>query len=142
MPPRPTPEPPTWCPLPPSLAPDRVTRADRFARAHPFTDIGADALHTAAVFALEFAERTRLRAMRDFPLEMFAGVHLPGELYGFDRLRADCVRALPFFFLWLGRTGDLTPHEAASLARRARALRRGGFALTARAPGSERSGRL
>lgn len=123
-------EPPTQCALPSVLASDRSTRADAFVRCHGFADIPEDALHAAAVFTIEYFERLRLASWVDFPVEAFAGVHLPGELYGFDALRASVVRALPFFFAWLARVGALSAAEAAALAKRAREVHLGAYRAT------------
>lgn len=127
---RPTAEPPTLCALPVVLAPDRSSRADAFVRTHAFVDIPDDALHATAVFTIEYFERLCLSAWADFPVEAFAGVHLPGELYGFDALRAGVTRALPFFFAWLARVGAVSGVEAVALAKRAREVHRGAYRAT------------
>lgn len=119
------------CALPRVLGSDRSSRADAFVLAHAFVDVPEDALHAVAVFAIEYFERLGLSAWSDFPVEAFAGVHLPGELYGFDGLRAGATRALPFFFAWLGRVGDLSAVEAAALAKRAREIHQGAYRPTA-----------
>lgn len=119
------------CALPRVLGSDRSSRADAFVLAHAFVDVPEDALHAVAVFAIEYFERLGLSAWSDFPVEAFAGVHLPGELYGFDGLRAAATRALPFFFAWLGRVGDLSAVEAAALAKRAREIHQGAYRPTA-----------
>ena len=126
-------EPPTVCALPLVLASDRSSRADAFVHVHAFVDIPADALHATAVFTIEYFERLRLSAWADFPVEAFAGVHLPGELYGFDVLRAGVVRALPFFFAWLTRVGALSAVEAVALAKRAREVHLGAYRATSAA---------
>jgi hypothetical protein len=131
-------EPPTVCALPLVLASDRSSRADAFAQAHAFVDIPADALHATAVFTIEYFERLRLGAWADFPVEAFAGVHLPGELYGFDVLRAGVVRALPFFFGWLARLGAVSGAEAVALAKRARDVHVGAHRATSVAGASLR----
>lgn len=120
------------------LASDRSSRADAFVQAHAFADVPEDALHAVAVFTIEYFERLRLGAWADFPVEAFLGVHLPGELYGFDALRAGAARALPFFFGWLARTGALSPVEAVALSQRAREVHRGAYRATsaAGAPGA------
>lgn len=124
-------EPPTVCALPSVLASDRSSRADAFVQAHAFVDVPEDALHAVAVFAIEYFERLGLSAWSDFPVEAFAGVHLPGELYGFDSLRVAATRALPFFFAWLPRLGVLTGVEAAALSKRARDIHQGAYRPTA-----------
>lgn len=124
-------EPPTVCALPSVLSSDRSSRADAFVQAHAFVDVPEDALHAVAVFAIEYTERLGLGSWSDFPVEAFAGVHLPGELYGFDGLRAAATRALPFFFGWLGRLGELSAPEAAALAKRARDIHQGAYRPTA-----------
>lgn len=123
-------DPPTVCALPLALASDRSSRAEAFVLAHAFVDIPDDALHATAVFTIEYFERLRLGAWADFPVEAFAGVHLPGELYGFDALRAGVVRALPFFFGWLARVGALSGVEAVALAKRAREVHLGAYRAT------------
>ena len=127
---RPTIDPPTLCAPLGALASDRSSRADAFVRSHGFVDIPDDALHAAAVFAIEYFERRRLSAWADFPVEAFAGVHLPGELYGFDALRAGVLRALPFFFAWLARAGAVSGAEAVALAKRVRDLHQGAYRAT------------
>ena len=113
-----------------ALLSDRSTRAEAFLRAHSFVDASDDALHAAAVFTTEYYERLELREWSCFPVEAFVGVHLPGELYGFDALRAGAIRALPFFFLWLARTGELSAVEAAALAKRAKEVHAGAYHVT------------
>ena len=135
-------EPPTVCALPRVLGSDRSSRADAFVLAHAFVDVPEDALHAVAVFAIEYFERLGLSAWSDFPVEAFAGVHLPGELYGFDGLRAAATRGLPFFFAWLGRVGDLSAVEAAALAKRAREIHLGAYRPTAGVRSADSPGAL
>lgn len=109
--------------------------ADRFVAQHRFTTFTDDVLHATVTYACDYRQRVGL-PWNEFPVEAFIGVALPSELYGFDRLRKQIVRALPFFFGWLFRRGELTHAASTRMRAEARGVYKAALIRTRALPGA------